>query len=293
MKMQMLLVLAVAVLMVPSLSEGRILSKCELKSLLEEAAFKFNLTEKARENYLTNKDFVAKIVCHVEKATGFNTSFVTPWRDDDDSPTRPAKDDNRPTRPTHPEHPPRRGKRHAGDSHGDSSTTESHQFSPSKEDSRKEDSSKEDSRKEDSSKEDSRKDDSSKEDSRKDDSSKEDSSKDDSSKEDSSKEDSSKEDSRKEDSSEEETMRTLYGLFQLSDRVICASGSTPSLNLCQMNCSDLIDDDISDDLDCVETIKQTVESGPRDHKMALMRMFKLLFQKECVMTDASSYFSEC
>ncbi|XP_029480771.1 uncharacterized protein LOC115103885 [Oncorhynchus nerka] len=232
MKMQMLLVLAVAVLMVPSLSEGRILSKCELKSLLEEAAFKFNLTEKARENYLTNKDFVAKIVCHVEKATGFNTSFVTPWRDDDDSPTRPAKDDNRPTRPTHPEHPPRRDKRHTGDSHGDSST-ESHQSSPSKED------------------------------------------------------------SRKEDSSEEETMWTLYGLFQLSDRVICANGSTPSLNLCQMNCSDLIDDDISDDLDCVETIKQTVESGPRDHKMALMRMFKLLFQKECVMTDASSYFSEC
>lgn len=64
MKMQMLLVLAVAVLMVPSLSEGRILSKCELKSLLEEAAFKFNLTEKARENYLTNKDFVAKSKLH-------------------------------------------------------------------------------------------------------------------------------------------------------------------------------------------------------------------------------------
>ncbi|XP_071031595.1 uncharacterized protein [Oncorhynchus clarkii lewisi] len=241
MKMQMLLVLAVAVLMVPSLSEGRILSKCELKSLLEEAAFKFNLTEKARENYLTNKDFVAKIVCHVEKATGFNTSFVSPWRDDDGpdgSPTRPAKDDNRPTRPTHPQHPPRRGKRHAGDSHGDSSSAESHQFSSSKEDSRKEDSS-------------------------------------------------------EEETSEEETMWTLYGLFQLSDRVICANGSTPSLNLCQMNCSDLIDDDISDDLDCVETIKQTVESGPRDHKMALMRMFKLLFQKECVMTVASSYFSEC
>ncbi|KAM9490390.1 uncharacterized protein ACWYII_003088 [Salvelinus alpinus] len=233
MKMLMLLVLAVAVLMVPSLSEGRILSKCELKSLLEEAAFKFNLTEKARENYLTNKDFVAKIVCHVEKATGFNTSFVTPWRDDDGPDDSPTKDDNRPTRPTHPEHPPRRGKRHAGDSHGDSSSAESHQFS------------------------------------------------------------SSKEDSSEEETSEEETTWTLYGLFQLSDHVICANGSTPSLNLCQMNCSDLIDDDISDDLDCVETIKQTVESGPGDHKMALMRMFKQLFQKECVMTVASSYFSEC
>ncbi|CAB1344854.1 unnamed protein product, partial [Coregonus sp. 'balchen'] len=139
MKMQMLVVLAVAVLVVPSLSEGRILSKCELKSLLEEPAFKFNLTEKARERNLTNEDFVAK---------SFNTSFVTSWRDDDgpdDCPTRPAKNVNRPTRPTlltHPKHPPRRA---------------------------------------------------------------------------------------------------------------------------------LIDDDISDDLDCVETIKQTVESGPDEHKMALMR----------------------
>lgn len=104
---------------------------------------------------------------------------MTPWRDDDgpdDSPTHPAKDDNRSTHPTHPEHPPRRGKRHAGDSHGDSSSAESHQFS------------------------------------------------------------SSKEDSSEEDSSEEETMY-LYGLFQLSDHVICANGSTPSLNLCQINCS--------------------------------------------------------
>ncbi|KAK6300324.1 hypothetical protein J4Q44_G00284220 [Coregonus suidteri] len=241
MKMQMLVVLAVAVLVVPSLSEGRILSKCELKSLLEEPAFKFNLTEKARERNLTNEDFVAKIVCHVEKATGFNTSFVTSWRDDDGP-------DDSPTLLTHPKHPPRRGKRHAGHSHGDSSSAESHQFRSSKADS---------------------------------------------SEEDSSKEDSSKEDSSKEDSSEEETMWTLYGLFQLSDHVICANGSTPSLNLCQMNCSALIDDDISDDLDCVETIKQTVESGPDEHKMALMRMFKLLLEKECVMTVASSYFTEC
>ena len=30
---------------------------------------------------------------------------------------------------------------------------------------------------------------------------------------------------------------TLYGIFQMSDRVMCNSGSVPSLNLCQTNCS--------------------------------------------------------
>lgn len=29
---------------------------------------------------------------------------------------------------------------------------------------------------------------------------------------------------------------TLYGIFQLSDRVMCQSGSAPSLNLCQTDC---------------------------------------------------------
>uniref|UniRef100_A0A8K9XIF1 lysozyme n=1 Tax=Oncorhynchus mykiss TaxID=8022 RepID=A0A8K9XIF1_ONCMY len=206
MKMQMLVVLAVAAL-VPSLSEGRILSKCELKNLLEKEALKFNMTGGAGVKNLTNNDFVAKIVCHVEKASGFNTSFVTAWRDDDGPdvlPTRPAK-------------PPKRGKRHAGN-----------HFT-----------------------------------------------------------------SGEESSSEEETMGTLYGLFQLSDRVICSSGSTPSLNLCQMNCSALIDDNISDDFNCVKTIKQTMESGRGQQTKALKRMINLLFQKECVATVASSYFSKC
>ncbi|XP_029599447.1 uncharacterized protein LOC115181895 isoform X2 [Salmo trutta] len=97
--------------------------------------------------------------------------------------------------------------------------------------------------------------------------------------------------SGEEDSSEEETMGTLFGLFQLSDRVICSSGSTPSLNLCQMNCSALIDDNISDDLNCVATIKQTIGRGQQT--MALKKMIDLLFQKECLATVAPSYFSKC
>ncbi|XP_055793043.1 uncharacterized protein LOC129864775 [Salvelinus fontinalis] len=301
MKMQMLVVLAVAAL-VPSLSEGRILSKCELKNLLEKEALKFNLTGPAGVKNLTNNDFVAKIVCHVEKASGFNTSFVTAWRDDDSPdvpPTRPAKvnnrqrpepppkrgkrhagddvdpthtanNDNHPTRPnfltlstrptlsTRLEPPPKRGKRHAGDGVDPTHTAnnDNHHTRPTRPTRLTLPTRPEQPPKR------------------------------------GKRHAGNHFTSGEENSSEEETMGTLYGLFQLSDRVICSSGSTPSLNLCQMNCSALIDDDISDDLNCVETIRQTMESG-RVQTMALKRMIKLLFQKECVATVASSYFSKC
>uniref|UniRef100_A0A4W5JMC1 lysozyme n=1 Tax=Hucho hucho TaxID=62062 RepID=A0A4W5JMC1_9TELE len=265
MKMQMLVVLAVAAL-VPSLSEGRILSKCELKNLLEKAALKFNLTGKAGVKNLTNKDFVAQIVCHVEKASGFNTSFVTDGGPDV-LPTRPAKVNDR----HRPEPPPKRGKRHAGDdvhpthtanndnhpTHPNHPTPPTHPTRPNHPTrltlpTRPEQPPKRGKRHA-----------------------------------------GNPFTSGEDNSSEEETVGTLYGLFQLSDHVICSSGSTPSLNLCQMNCSALIDDDISDDLNCVETIKQTMESGRGQQTMALKRMIKLLFQKECLTTVASSYFSKC
>lgn len=56
MKMQMLVVVAVAAL-VSSLSEGRILTKCELKRQLEAAALQ--LPEKAKEK-VSEEDFIAK-----------------------------------------------------------------------------------------------------------------------------------------------------------------------------------------------------------------------------------------
>ncbi|XP_042173588.1 uncharacterized protein LOC121845765 [Oncorhynchus tshawytscha] len=256
MKMQMLVVLAVAAL-VPSLSEGRILSKCELKNLLEKEALKFNMTGGTGVKNLTNNDFVAKIVCHVEKASGFNTSFVTAWRDDD-GPTRPAKVNDR----HRPEQPPKRGKRHAGDvdpthpaNNDNHPTRPNHPTPPARPNyptrltlpTRPEQPPKRGKRHA-----------------------------------------GNHFTSGEENSSEEETMGTLYGLFQLSDRVICSSGSSPSLNLCQMNCSALIDDDISDDFNCVKTIKQTMESGRGQQTKALKRMIQLLFQKECVPTVTSS-----
>ncbi|KAG7220262.1 hypothetical protein INR49_018318 [Caranx melampygus] len=44
----------------------------------------------------------------------------------------------------------------------------------------------------------------------------------------------------------------LYGLFQLSDQLACSSNSSaPSPNVCGLNCTSLIDDDISDDISCM------------------------------------------
>uniref|UniRef100_A0A671TJC9 Uncharacterized protein n=1 Tax=Sparus aurata TaxID=8175 RepID=A0A671TJC9_SPAAU len=48
---------------------------------------------------------------------------------------------------------------------------------------------------------------------------------------------------------------TLYGLFQLSNHLVCSDGESLSPNICGMSCK-LIDDDINDDINCVFTIFQ-------------------------------------
>ncbi|TSK18038.1 RAC-gamma serine/threonine-protein kinase [Bagarius yarrelli] len=62
--------------------------------------------------------------------------------------------------------------------------------------------------------------------------------------------------------SDETTTWTLYGLFQLPDRIACTTGLEPSLNLCSIDCDSLIDDDIQDDIMCVETILNKMLSNP-------------------------------
>uniref|UniRef100_A0A8C1IJ69 lysozyme n=1 Tax=Cyprinus carpio TaxID=7962 RepID=A0A8C1IJ69_CYPCA len=46
----------------------------------------------------------------------------------------------------------------------------------------------------------------------------------------------------------------LYGVFQLSDQLACDSGMIPSHNVCNMTCSALTDDDITDDIACLKTL---------------------------------------
>ncbi|KAK9540817.1 hypothetical protein VZT92_003243 [Zoarces viviparus] len=50
---------------------------------------------------------------------------------------------------------------------------------------------------------------------------------------------------------QDEEVPTFYGLFQLSNLLACSDGTTPSPDICSMDCNDFIDDDISDDLKCL------------------------------------------
>ncbi|KAE8300619.1 hypothetical protein D5F01_LYC00764 [Larimichthys crocea] len=90
-----------------------------------------------------------------------------------------------------------------------------------------------------------------------------------------------------------ETIWTLYGLFQLSNHLVCKDSTTETHNICGMDCSELVDDKIEDDLDCVLTLfKLLVEqgfSGPSH----LTAMIKLIFQDECINVKPSEYFKEC
>nr|XP_046188027.1 uncharacterized protein LOC124016502 [Oncorhynchus gorbuscha] len=76
MKLELLVVLAVAAL-VPSLSEGLLLSKCELKPKLTEAADQFNLTEIIAAKGVELDNALAKIICSLDLKSGLNTSLVT------------------------------------------------------------------------------------------------------------------------------------------------------------------------------------------------------------------------
>ncbi|XP_037327328.2 alpha-lactalbumin [Pungitius pungitius] len=49
-------------------------------------------------------------------------------------------------------------------------------------------------------------------------------------------------------------VHSLYGLFQLSNQLVCSDGASPSHNICSMSCNSLIDDDLSDDLQCVSKV---------------------------------------
>ncbi|KAL7852371.1 hypothetical protein SRHO_G00181560 [Serrasalmus rhombeus] len=74
--------------------------------------------------------------------------------------------------------------------------------------------------------------------------------------------------------------RVLYGIFQLSDDVACQSGSKYSRNLCKLDCKDLINDDISDDIECLMTLKE--------------QLAEMTFTEErCHVVEPSGYFETC
>ncbi|XP_048052013.1 uncharacterized protein LOC125271804 isoform X2 [Megalobrama amblycephala] len=103
--------------------------------------------------------------------------------------------------------------------------------------------------------------------------------------------DSSEEDSRESSERSARVPTKLYGIFQLSDRVACSSGPGQSLNICRMDCRALIDDDIRDDIACLQTLLDSVNNAvapaPRDKKK------HPLFVKECLNVNPLQYFAEC
>ncbi|KAK9981546.1 hypothetical protein ABG768_001073 [Culter alburnus] len=88
---------------------------------------------------------------------------------------------------------------------------------------------------------------------------------------------------------------TLYGLFQLSDHVVCNSTQRHSLNLCGLTCNKLLDNDISDDLACVQVLINKMTAVIPDPETAkhIHKMISLIYQPECANAKASVYFADC
>ncbi|XP_039541829.1 uncharacterized protein LOC120489212 [Pimephales promelas] len=237
------------VLLVSSATEGRILSKCELKAQLE-AALGGNQGESgpgnvtpgiesvtgdvvgngtAPGNATVDLDLIAKIVCSAERLSKFNTNLVNAIGSPADSRPRPGQRPNgRPVGRPGQGRPGGRGKRSPG---GGRDRNPPSIFG----------------------------------------------------------------DSSEEDSSETLGVTTkLFGIFQLNDRVACDSGSGQSLNICQINCSALIDDDIRDDITCLKTLLDSVTNAaapvfaPRPKKKKHM-----LCVKECRNVNPLQYFAVC
>ncbi|KAK3511034.1 hypothetical protein QTP70_029222 [Hemibagrus guttatus] len=91
---------------------------------------------------------------------------------------------------------------------------------------------------------------------------------------------------------------TLYGVFQLADRVACTSSGKPSLNICNLSCDKLTDDDITDDIDCVLTIlnyKSDRKTNPdlKDEANKEFRTMIDMLRKTCPRMDYAQYLAEC
>ncbi|XP_052402399.1 uncharacterized protein LOC127949338 [Carassius gibelio] len=257
MKVKMLAVLAL-VLLVSSATEGRILSKCELKSQLEAAlggnqggngsatltngpgnvtvpenvTVPKNVTVPGNTTVPDNttaNPLIAQIVCSVEHVSKFDTSLVTTIQEDPRSPVRPPvrpppRPEQRPNeRPGgRPGRPGGRGKRSHGAAHGHHSSESS-------------------------------------------------------------------------ESSEEKVITRLFGIFQLSDRVACDSGSGQSLNICNMSCRALTDDDIRDDITCLKTLLDSARNAPVSVFASPPKKTPLvvLSVNECRGVNPAQYFAEC
>ncbi|XP_055080055.1 alpha-lactalbumin [Periophthalmus magnuspinnatus] len=77
---------------------------------------------------------------------------------------------------------------------------------------------------------------------------------------------------------------TMYGLFQITQH-FC----TGKDGLCKIDCKDLIDDDLTDDIQCVEDIKRTFLKNPTGANKIYREIIPKLFTPNC----PKSILSDC
>ncbi|XP_016358120.1 lysine-rich arabinogalactan protein 19 [Sinocyclocheilus anshuiensis] len=85
----------------------------------------------------------------------------------------------------------------------------------------------------------------------------------------------------------------LYGVFQLSDQLACDSGMIPSLNVCNMTCSALTDDDITDDIACLKALTNFMKAKPKEILFDVKKIVEMMLVKECHSVVPPNYFAEC
>ncbi|KAK2817516.1 hypothetical protein Q5P01_025707 [Channa striata] len=87
---------------------------------------------------------------------------------------------------------------------------------------------------------------------------------------------------------------TLLGVFQLSNRLFCDDGQNPSKNICDTSCSNFLDDDTTDDVNCL--LKFFSNSGFGAVQMSIeeiLKMIHLILQPDCKDVQDSEYFAGC
>ncbi|XP_060109252.1 lysozyme C-like [Heteronotia binoei] len=77
---------------------------------------------------------------------------------------------------------------------------------------------------------------------------------------------------------------TDFGIFQINSRYWCQYGSEPSSNICKIQCSELLTDDIAPDVACAKIVVDESEDG-----MGAWVAWRLY----CQGPDVSQYVAGC
>ncbi|XP_017289236.1 uncharacterized protein LOC108246284 [Kryptolebias marmoratus] len=223
--MKILVLFAVGVLGC-SLAGAVTVTKCDLRNRLMKA-FK-SLPENIQQSGMAGEDFVAKIVCHVEMGSEFNTSAVTELSRDQGGSSEEGQHGGNEGKG----HGENDGKGHGkNDGKGNGEGHDRRRRSPPGWMS----------------------------------------------------------------SEEADENLTLYGIFQLCGDLVCQSNTANSTNLCGIDCSNLIDDNIDDDISCVmKLFTDILENGFKSKNLKeLRKVIRLILQDDCKDVTAESYFNKC